>query len=265
MRRVSMGLVPLVLMAIMFLTTGVPTVQATVDPGVPAGTPNICKNSDDFFLNFEAGIDDIQIQSTIPSMQFTSTGSLNWVYGDILTGKYNVNPHGSQAYETNGNFFAWLGTLGDEGRIDFLGGGASYCSVLVSTSSGLTLDAYDSDDNLIATSGWADPNTSTTTFTRLTVEAPANETIAYVMVHDTGDFWLMDDLCTDANKAVIPVPTRGIGSHSDRIDLVFVPEDDYGAPANIDTWLPTFIQDVQDQIDQRLNAAAPVNGAAASP
>ncbi len=260
MRRVSMGLVPLVLMAIMFLTTGVPTVQATVVPGVPAGTPNICRNSDDFFLNFEAGIDVIEIESTIPSMQFTNTGGLNWQYGDIRTGKYNVYPYINQEYEINGNFFAWLGPDGAEGRIDFLGGGASYCSVLVSTSSGVTLDAYDSDDTFLASSGAAGNNTSTRTFTRLTVEAPAGETIAYVLVHDTGNYWLMDDLCTDANKAVIPVPTTGIGSHSDRIDVIFVPEDDYGAPANIDTWLPTFIQDVQNQIAQRLNAAAPVNG-----
>ena len=139
-------------------------------------------------------------------MEFTNTGGLNWQYADVRTEEYNVYPYGTQAYETNGNFFAWLGTTGDEGRIDFLGGGASYCSVLVSTASGVTLDAYDSDDQLIATSGWANNNTSTRTFTRLTVEAPAGETIAYVMVHDTGNYWLMDDLCTDANKAVMPVP-----------------------------------------------------------
>ena len=244
MRRVFMGLVSLVLMAIMFLTTGVPTVQAEVEEGWPAGTPNTCRYPNDFSLNFEAGIDDIEIESTIPSLQFTTTGVLNWKYGDIRTGNYNVYPYGGAWYETNGNFFAWLGTLGDQGRVDFLGGGASYASVLVSTASGLTLDAYNSDDTLIATSGWADDNTSTRTFTRLTVEAPAGETIAYVLIHDTGNFWLMDDLCTDANKAVIPVPGRDIGSHSDRFDLVFVPDEDYGLPADIDTWLPDFIHDI---------------------
>jgi hypothetical protein len=247
-------------MAIMFLTTGVPTVQAEVEEGWDPDTPNTCKNPDDFFLDFESGIDDVEIESTIPSLQFTSTGALNWKYGDIRTENYNIYPHGDEGYETNGNFFAWLGTLGDQGRIDFLGGGASYCSVLVSTGSGLILDAYDSDDTLIATSGWANNNWMTRTFTRLTVEAPAGETIAYVLIHDTGNFWLIDDLCSDANKAVIPVPGRDIGSHSDRFDLVFVPDEDYGLPADIDTWLPDFIQDIQDQIDLRLDAAAPVTG-----
>ena len=260
MRRLSIGLLPFLLIAVMLLTIGIPTVQALVEDGWPAGTSNNCRNSDDFFLNFETGIDEIQIESTIPSMQFTTTGELNWKYGDIRTDKYNVYPYGTQAYETNGNFFAWLGTLGDEGRIDFLGGGASYCSVLISTASGLTLDAYDSDDTLIATSGWADNNTSTRTFTRLTVEAPAGKTIEYIMIHDTGNFWLMDDLCTDANKAVIPVPGRDIGSHSDKFDIVFVPDNDYGTAADIDTWLPTFLDHIDDQLDQRLDGAAPVTG-----
>ncbi|BBO87759.1 hypothetical protein [Desulfosarcina ovata] len=260
MRRISFGISSLVLITVLSLATGFQVAQATVVPGWPAGAPNTCRNSDDFFLNFESGIDEIEIESTIPSMQFTNTGGLNWQYGDIRTGKYNVYPYQDGQYETNGNFFAWLGPSGDQGRIDFLGGGASYCSVLVSTSSGVTLDAYDSDDSLIATSGWAANNLETGTLTQLTVEAPTGQTIAYVIVHDTGNYWLMDDLCTDANKAVIPVPTRDIGSHSDRIDVIFVPEEDYGAPADIDTWLPNFIQDVQDQIDQRLNAAAPVTG-----
>ena len=260
MRRVCLVQVVLAFIAMTFLATGVPIVRATVEEGWPAGNPNVPRNTDDFFLDFEAGIDEVQIESTIPNMQFTTTSGLNWRYGDIRTDKYNVYPYGAAAYETNGNFFAWLGTLGDIGRIDFLGGGASYCSVLVSTASGLALDAYNSEDTLIATSGLADNNINTRTFTRLTVDAPAEETIAYVLVHDTGNFWLMDDLCTDANKAVIPVPDRDIGSHNDRIDLVFVPDEDYGAPADIDTWFPDFIDDIQDQIDQRLDAAAPVTG-----
>lgn len=247
-------------MASTFFITGVPTLQAEVEEGWPAGTPNSCRNADDFFMDFEAGIDDIEIESTIPSLQFTTTDEFNWKYADIRTERYNIYPYGSAYYETNGNFFAWLGTLGDAGRIDFLGGGASYCSVLVSTGSGLILDAYDNDGTLIATSGWAENNLNTRTFTRLTVEAPAGETIAYVMIHDTGNFWVVDDLCTDANKAVLPVPGRDIGRHDDRIDLVFVPDEDYGAPADIDTWLPDFIDDIQDQIDQRLGAATPVTG-----
>jgi hypothetical protein len=244
----------------MFSFSRMPTAQATVEPGWPAGQTNTPRNPDDIFIDFEAGIDQVQIESTIPSLKFTTTSGLNWRYADIRTDQYNVYPHGSQSYEANGNFFAWLGVTGDTGKIDFLGGGATYCSVLVSTYSGLVIDAYDSEDGYLSSSGWATNNTGTRTFTRLTVDAPAGKTIAYILIHDTGNYWLIDDLCTDANKAVIPVPGRPIGSHGDKFDIVFLPDVDYGSPADIDTWLPAFLQDVNNQIDLRLGAVAPITG-----
>lgn len=260
MKRVFTVLVSLVLIVTAFLTTGVPTVQAVVEDGWPAGTPNTPKNPDDILIDFEAGIEGVEIESTIPSVQFTTTYGLNWRYGDIRTGEYNVYPYGSTAYETNGNFFAWLGITGDTGRIDFPGGGATYFSALVSTASGLVFDAYNSEDELISTSGWANDNIYTRTFARLTVEAPEGEIIAYVMIHDTGNYWLIDDICTDAQEVVIPVPGRPIGNHSDKFDIVFVPDEDYGSPADIDTWLPTFLDHINDQIDQRLGGKDPVTG-----
>lgn len=246
--------------AFVFLTATMPAAQATVEPDWPVSQPNICRNEDDIFIDFEAGIEGIEIESTIPSLKFTTTSGLNWRYGDIRTGSYNVYPYGSQAYETRGNFFAWLGVTGDAGRIDFSGGGATYFSVLVSTSSGVLLDAYNSEDALIATSGNAGSNINTRTFTRLTVDAPAGDYISYVIVHDTGNYWLIDELCSDANKAVLPVPGRTTGDHSDRFDIVFIPDNDYGSPADTDTWLPTFLNHINDQIDERLGGAAPVSG-----
>lgn len=173
-------------------------ILATVETDWPAGKANICKNPTDGFIDFEEGTDEAVIFSTIAGIKFTTTYGIDWRYGDIRTGKYNVYPYRQQGYETNGNFFAWLGVTGDTGRIDFTEGTATYLSVLTSTYSGLTLDAYDANGNFLATSGWATNNLHTRTFTRLTVEAPLGKTIAYVMVHDWGNYWLIDDLCTDA-------------------------------------------------------------------
>ncbi len=236
----------------------VQTIQATVETGWPAGRANICRNPTDVFIDFEKGIDEVTIESTIPGIKFTTTYGINWRYGDIRTGKYNVYPYGHQGYETNGNFFAWLGVTGDVGRIDFTEG-ATYMSVLVSTYSGLKLDAYDKDGNFIATSGWATDNIFTRTFTRLTVEAPPGKTIAYIIIHDTGNYWLIDDLCTDASPVCIPIPGRKIGNHDDKIDIVFVPDDDYGSPDDIDSWLPKFLEDVNHKIDNRLGGRIPIN------
>ena len=122
------------------------------------------------------------------------------------------------------------------------------------------MEAYNSEDELIETSGWAQNNLNTGTLTRLTVEAGWGETIAYVIIHDTGNYWIMDDLCTDANQVVVPVPGRSVGDHGEKFDLVFIPDEDYGSEEDIETWLPTFLDDINDQIDQRLGARAPVAG-----
>jgi len=176
----------LVLTVVLLMT---PTVIATVEPGV---TTNPCEHG---FIDFEDGTDGAVIRSTIPGVKFTTTMGYDWIYGDKRTGKYNVYPYGHQGYECNGNFFAWLGVSGDQGRIDFIGGNATYLSVLTSTYSGLTIDAYDANGTLLNSSGWAGNNLNTRKFTRLTVYAPGMD---YVIIHDRGNYWLIDDLCTDA-------------------------------------------------------------------
>ncbi|MCK4365671.1 MAG: hypothetical protein KAW45_06445 [Thermoplasmatales archaeon] len=156
-------------------------------------------------VDFEDGTEGQIILNTIPGLQFTTTYGIDWRYGEDQY--YNVNPYGSQAYECNGNFFAWLGVTGDTGRIDFTGGTASYFSILVSTFSGLVVEAYDADDNFLGTSGWAADNTWTGTFDRLTIEVP---NMAYVIIHDTGNYWLIDDLVTDAPGVIENQPPAAV-------------------------------------------------------
>jgi hypothetical protein len=223
---------------------------ATVEPNWPVGTPNQCRNASDGFMSFEQGVDGAQIKSTIPGLMFTTTAGIDWAYADKRTGAYNVNPYGSGAYETNGDFFAWLGVAGDQGLVTMIGGEATYVSVLVSTASGLALDAYDAAGNFLATSGFASDNVNTGTMTRLTVEATG---IAYVQMHDTGNFWLMDDLCTDAPPPCQPVPGYTTDAHAGHIDLVFVPDADYGGN------MAAFLADVGANITQRLGAVTPIN------
>jgi len=195
-KKLVIGSIVIVICSLIFRES-LPT-QAIVETDWPAGKANICKSPTDGFIDFEEGSDGEIISSSIPGLKFTTTHGIDWKYGDIRTGNYSVFPYNSGSYETNGNFFAWLGTTGDTGKIDFTEGGATYLSVLASTYSGLVLDAYDADNHLIATSDRATNNLNTRTFTRLTVEAPLDKTIAYVLIHDSGNYWLIDDLCTDA-------------------------------------------------------------------
>ncbi len=205
-KRLTSVILCVVMVAALFLAV-MPTVSATVETGV---TTNPCT---DGFINFEEGTDGATIVSPVPGVRFSTTMGLNWIYGDIRTGGYNVYPYGTQAYVTNDNFFAWLGVSGDVGRIDFTEGTATYVSVLTSTYSGLVIDAYDSSGNFLATSGWASNNLWTGTFDLLTVRAPD---IAYILIHDQGNYWLIDDLCTDAPSVpplVIPA-TIEINPHT---------------------------------------------------
>jgi cell wall-associated NlpC family hydrolase len=174
-----------------------------VESGWPAEKPNEPRHPWEGFLDFEKGTDRAVISSTIQGLEFTTTLGLNWLYGDKH--KYNVYPYGSKSYEANGNFFAWLGESGDQGIITFTKGTANYLSVLTSTSSGVKIDAYDADNNFLVTSGMSGSNINTRTFTRLTVESPG---MAYATIHDTGNYWLIDDLTTDA----LGVPSSHYGA-----------------------------------------------------
>jgi len=188
-----------------------PTFGWTTNP-VPLGYAKI---------DFEEGTEGAVIKSTVPGLKFTTTLGYDWVYGDKRTGYYNVDPYGSRAYVTNGNFFAWLGIYMGQGRIDFIVGPASYFSVLTSTYSGLSVDAYDSNDNLIATSGWASNNIFTGKFTRLTIQQPG---MAYVIIHDTGNYWLIDDLVTDA-PAYQLITSPSIEKISQRFEISLITGD----------------------------------------
>jgi len=151
----------------------------------------------DGFIDFESGVDSQPIQSLIPGLQFTTTEGYDWVYADWRTGEYN-GPYPDGEYYSNGNFFAWLGPNQGAGRIDFTESGATYLQVWVSSAFGLTADAYDASGTLIDTESVA-ANLDTGQMARLRVEAPPGQTISYVIFHDTGNYWLIDDLSTDAS------------------------------------------------------------------
>lgn len=164
----------------------------------------------DGYIDFENGVDAQPIQSTIPGLQFTTTQGYDWIYGDWRTGNYN-GPYPSGPYYSNGNFFAWLGPNQGAGRIDFTSQDATYLQVYVSSNAGLIGEAYNSSDQLIASSS-VSANLNTGQMARLRLDAPPGENFAYVILHDSGNFWLIDDLSTDASN----VPTS-------RLPVVLIP------------------------------------------
>lgn len=151
--------------------------------------------------DFESGTDGYYggggpVVSTIPGVEFTTTDGKDWLIGDWGDGsswRYNGKyPLG--AYTSGGQKWSWLGTAQGSGIIDFTDEKASYVSVYTSTYSGLVLEAYADDGTFLESSNWADRNIRTGTMTQLSITRPTAD-IGYVIVHDTGNFWLIDWLC----------------------------------------------------------------------
>ena len=145
-------------------------------------------------LTFEDGIDNLQISVSEPGVQFTTTAGFDWIYGDWRTGSYN-GPYPDGSYTSNGNIFAWLGPNQGLGRIDFDLGVAKSVSTRYSSFSTVKLEAFDSDGILLDIDEGGG-NLDSGSLNTLAVEAP---NIAYVFVHDSGNYWLIDDFEFELN------------------------------------------------------------------
>lgn len=164
------------------------------------------------YIDFEDGIDGQPIRSTIPGLQFTTTNGQDWLYGDWRTGRYNGKyPRG--AYSSNGNFFAWLGPSQGFGRIDFTDDdGATYISFGVSTANYVEVAGYNRDGIRIAFERFNRSNLNTGYTNEIRLNAPAGQRLSYVIISGRANYWLIDDLSTDA-----------AGVPDSRIPLIFLP------------------------------------------
>ena len=144
-------------------------------------------------IDFENGTDGMPIASTIPGLEFTTTDGYDWIYGDWRTNNYN-GPYPWGSYYSYGNFFAWLGTQQGQGVVTFSAAYATYFQIQYSSESNFYLEAYDESGNLLD-SDFGYSNLDTGIMDTVRVEAPG---MKYVMMHDTGNYWLVDNLDTDA-------------------------------------------------------------------
>lgn len=163
-------------------------------------TPDSYQCSQPGHVNFE-GLPDIANLSTntISGVRFTTTGGYTWIVSDTSTGKYNGKyPNG--AYMTAGTNIGWLGPNQGSGRIDFPKGPASYFSLLVSNATSVYLDGYDASGKLLATAGPALSNINTGHMTELKITRLLAD-LSYVIVHDAGNYFIVDEVCTNAANA----------------------------------------------------------------
>ena len=203
--------VTLIFVLSMFMVSGI--ASADVESDWPMDKPNIIEYPSYRVINFEDGTSSYEtVESPYDDVDFDMNSE--WIYAK-KNDRLNIHPQG--AYIVNGDFGAWCGIDNDGGRINF-DSGINHVSLLTSTYSGIEIDAYDKDGNLIANSGRSSSNTGTQTFDRLSIDS--NALIYHIIVHDSGNYWLIDDLVF--GKHVVPVekekpqnslssPAMGIG------------------------------------------------------
>jgi hypothetical protein len=166
----------------------------------------------DLIVTFEEGrgLDGTIINDQYEGVTFQAAGSGEpWRYGDAEADHYNVSswPTGQQwgsgEYWMNDYVFGWTDVAGNDGQISIDAADATYMQINYASRSDFYLEAYNSAGQLIASdSGPANlryengnPNGPGT----LLVTAPAGETIAYARVHDSGNYWCIDNVITDGS------------------------------------------------------------------
>ncbi len=144
-------------------------------------------------VDFEEGTaSKTPIVCPIPGITFVTIGGNPWVYACNDGLNLRNATHGTGSYVINGYAGAWCGTSGNGGKVVF-DDPVSHVSCLASMNSNLMMEAYDSNDNEITNSSWAAGNLNEYNFTRLSVDRSECD-ISYVIIHDAGNFWLIDDL-----------------------------------------------------------------------
>ena len=163
-----------------------------------------------FYMDFEEGLgNDLGNIVGVPGVTFTDSAGLAWVYGDSNTGNWNTRSidlgTGSGSYQHYGNVFAWLNVTGDWGRIDFDDTTGTWFEVGITSASSFTVEAYGAGDVLLDTATLPAANTNGADMAFLKVEAGAGNQIEYVILSDSGNFWLADNMSGDA-RGGFPVP-----------------------------------------------------------
>jgi hypothetical protein len=172
-----------------------------------------------FFLDFEDGTDGNYVND-ITGVSFQDFNGYDAIYADCRTGSYNCYSddlgygNGTQLYHHNGNFSIWAGPQADAQGIivDFTNNDGTWFSTGYSAYSDFYLEAYFTDgtsDSVFGASNLGNP------MAYLSINAAAGQYIDYLVLHDVGNFWIVDDMSGDASGVNVPEPSSlllmGIG------------------------------------------------------
>ena len=169
-------------------------------------------------MNFEQflGFDTAPISTFYSGIKFQSgAGGSDWVARDATTNNYNMSSWPSGTAWNAGNYWVHdfvgattaLDYTGNDGVIAFDNKDATFVELAYCAGSTLYLDAYSAGAVMLdSASGAANlryANGNGSGPGTLRVDAPLGQYISYVVIHDTGNFWVVDNISTDASGIII--------------------------------------------------------------
>lgn len=162
-----------------------------------------------FKIDFEDGVDGQAIYD-IDGVTFKDAFGNAAMYGDSSTGSYSTTSddlgYGSGQFHHNGDMWLWAGTGADARgvTIDFTNNDGTWFQTGYSSFHEFYIDAFLTDGSTVSVSGEANKNLP---IDFLRVDATGGEFIDYVVIHDSGNYWLVDDMSGDASAVGSdPVP-----------------------------------------------------------
>ena len=163
------------------------------------------------FLDFEIGLgqNDVPIGDSIPGFTFSTTTGGQLYFVDINSEWYSVTSdngksYGAGEYFVSGNVAAYAKNFGECAKIAFVYGPASWIEIGYSSQFEFFLEGYDTSGTLIATdSGPANTKSQGGTGLEYVSVNVGDPLIAYVVLHDEGGYWMIDNISTDAQ---VPEP-----------------------------------------------------------
>lgn len=178
-----------------------------------------------FFLDFENGIEGGNV-SNIAGISFKDYNGFTAKYDDIRTNNYNYwnfysenlnKSSGSGLYHMFGNFAISAGINADARGlvVDFTNNDGTFFktgySMYSANGSLFHLEAHFTDGSVKDVTGSSTIKTVNGQYVGgpmnfLTVNATTSALIDYVVLHDTGNYWIVDNMSGDASGVGAPVP-----------------------------------------------------------
>jgi len=165
-----------------------------------------------FFLNFENGTDGSPV-TDINGVSFQSFNGFPSIYGDSSTGNYNTTSDdlnqtwNAGSFHHNGFFWLWAGPNANaQGvKVDFTQNNGTWFTTGYSSASSFTVEVHHTDATSVNFVGAANTGGP---MGYINAVASAGKFIDYVVLHDTGNAWLVDDMSGDADGvSTVPEPS----------------------------------------------------------